>query len=251
MPFLLTKWYLDCVSHAGDALVGYAAQLSSGVLRARYASLLRASPSSAPASLVRLRGATLPELHAGRVTWTAPALDLVGTWSHGAAPLHVELLDEPGALSWSCHLPRAQVELRHRGQRLAGDGYAESLTMRVPPWRLPIDELRWGRAHVGAHTLVWLDWRGPRPLRRVFLDGHERDGDVTDDAVRVPGLTVSLRKAATLRKGDVAKTALARLPALSRLLSRHRLHLVEEKWLSRAAAGHQHGWAIHEVVRWA
>lgn len=180
-----------------------------------------------------------------------PGLELEGRWTRRAhPPLLLELLDEPGALRWSCVLPRASVELKHGGRKLSATGYAECVTLQVPPWKLPIDELRWGRAHVGPHTVVWIDWRGPRKVKRIYVDGEAVEGEVTDDAVVTPRLRLGLERRRTLRAGDVSETVLAHLPAVSGLLSRHKLKLAETKWLSEAKVGRARGWAIHEVVRW-
>lgn len=249
--FALTKWYLDAVDDDGEVRLGYAAELHAGALRQRYASLLSASTVRAPRTHTRLREARLPDEHADGVHWAVRGLEISGRWAPAAAPLApVELLDEPGALTWTCLQPRATVELTHERRRLHGVGYLERVELRVPPWQLPVDELRWGRAHLGPHTLVWIDWRGPRPTTRVFVDGALVDGAVGDDEVRTSRLHVTLVRRATLRSGDVAATAFARAPALRALLAKHKLLLDESKWLSRASGAGHDGWAIHEVVRW-
>lgn len=251
MRFLLTKWYLDCITDGGDARIGYSAQLTAGLLKMRYASVLSASVARAPEVTTRLRGAALPVPHGDHLDWAVKGLRVTGRWtSSGQAPLQLELLDEPGALSWHCLQPRATVELTHGEHTLVASGYAECVTMRVPPWDLPIDELHWGRAHVGPHTVVWIDWRGPRNVQRVFVDGEVADGQVSETAVVTSRLRVDLERRVTLRAGEVSQTVFARLPAVSRLLSRHKLKLTETKWLSAASAEHERGWAIHEVVRW-
>lgn len=249
--FELSKWYLDCVTDEGEVRIGYAAELATGALRLRYASVLSAASARAVRTDTRLRSATLPEQHGELIDWRAPALTLTGRWTRAVPALPpLELLEVPGALRWSCLQPRATVALDHEGMSLRGTGYAERVELRVPPWELPLDELRWGRAHVGPRTLVWLDWRGPRDLRRVFLDGLEVDGEVRDEEVRAAGLRVKLAPLLTLRDGEVAKTAFGRVPALRRLAARHKLSLRESKWLSRASAGEHEGFAVHEVVRW-
>ncbi len=251
MSFSLRKWYLDVVQDDGAACIGYAAELSAGPLRTRYASVLLAAPGSAPRSHTVVREARLPAHHGAVVEWAVGALKVAGCWRARAPALApCELLDEPGALTWHCLQPRAAAEMVCSGVELAGTGYAEHVELTVAPWELPIAELRWGRAHVGERTLVWIDWRGPRTQRHVFLDGARVDGEVTDDAVRTGALSVTLTHDVALRAGDVAHTAFARAPALRSLLARHKLVLDEHKWLSRASDGRHDGWAIHEVVRW-
>lgn len=251
MSFSLSKWYLDVVGAGGEVCLAYAAELTAGPLRQRYASVLLAAPDSPPRSHTVLRDARVPVQHGAVVEWAVAPLKVAGCWRAGAPAIATrELLDEPGALTWHCLQPRADAEVVCSGRELSGTGYVEHLELTVPPWQLPIEELRWGRAHVGEHTLVWIDWRGPRMQRHVFLDGVRVDGEVTDTSVRVSKLTVTLTPAITLRDGDVARTALARAPALRSLLARHKLTLDEHKWLSTASVGRQTGWAIHEVVRW-
>lgn len=260
--FRLTKWYLDAIGDDGVELrIGYAAELEAGALRQRYASLLSRSTARPPRSHTRLRPARLPEQRGDVVEWAVAGLEVAGRWSAAAPAFEpIELLDQPGALTWWCVQPRAHVELTHARRRLRGTGYVERVELRVPPWQLPLDELRWGRAHIssdtlgsdtlGSHTLVWIDWRGPRRQTRVMLDGVAVEGVVADDAVVTPRLRVLLERRATLRDGDVASTAFARVPAVRALLARNKLVLRETKWLSRATAADQSGWAIHEVVRW-
>lgn len=254
MPFELRKWYLDCVTDDGAARIGYAAGLTTGKLRLALASALSASPSRPAQTRTRLTTARLPEEHDGELHWRVPSLGVAGRWAPRAAPLPtVELGDEigaPGALTWTCLQPRAAVEWRESASTLRGVGYAERLQLRVPPWELPIEELHWGRAHVGPHTLVWIDWRGPRCARWLFVDGARVEGSVAIDRVRCGGLALSLSPWVTLRDGDLARTVFSRAPAVRALLSRHKLALHETKWLSRARVGAHEGFAIHEVVRW-
>lgn len=258
MPFALRKWYLDCVTDEGEVRIGYAAGLSAGRQRLTLASALSASPVRTAQTRTRLSTARLPEERDGELRWSVASLGIAGRWRPRSAPLPgvdlgVELGDElgvPGALTWSCLQPRAAAEWSEGSTTLRGTGYAERLELRVPPWELPIKELHWGRAHVGPHTLVWIDWRGPRRGRWTFVDGARVEGSVDVESVRGGGLTLSLAPCATLREGDIARTVFSRAPALRALLSRHKLALHETKWLSRARVGSHEGFAIHEVVRW-
>ena len=61
-----------------------------------------------------------------------------------APPIHRRLFESAdGIVDWTCEMPRARTRIGE----VCGDGYAEVLHMTVPPWKLPIDELRWGRFH--------------------------------------------------------------------------------------------------------
>ena len=62
--------------------------------------------------------------------------------------------------------PAAEVSVSLRGfAPLRGTGYAERILITIPPWRLPIRELRWGRwiGEAASRSVVWIDWRGESP----------------------------------------------------------------------------------------
>jgi hypothetical protein len=132
------------------------------------------------------------------------------------------------------------VSLNIAGRPVTGLGYVEVLTLTLPPWRLPIDELRWGRFCAADGGAVWIEWRGPHPLKLGLLDGAP--------APFMPE-RLGLRDHRVLRSGRIGETALAMIPRLDRLPGRV-LGLSETKWLSRGALAGSEGWAIHEVVRW-
>ncbi len=252
--FRLEKWYLDCVTDGGEAWVGYAAVLGVGKLKVRAASLLRCDAAGAVSQRNRLRGVPLPTVEGSTVRWGVPGLGFDGEWTGRAAGFERELLD-PGEVSWCCVQSASDVAVRIGGERLRGEGYVERLTLTLPPWRLPIDELRWGRAVAFGRSVVWLDWVGPKSMRLVYLDGRPAARPcVSDREVTAEGVRVKLDEQATLRAGSVEKTVFRRVPGVTRLLARHRLALDETKWLSRASMefgpSRSSGWAIHEVVRW-
>src|SRR2546423_3960326 len=75
-------------------------------------------------------------------------------------------------------VPRARSEISFGarsgisfGGRLEGLGYAERLTMTIPPWRLPFEELRGGRFLSDGDALVWINWRGAHTLNLSFPNG--------------------------------------------------------------------------------
>jgi hypothetical protein len=132
-----------------------------------------------------------------------------------------------------------------------GLGYVEELVMTVPPWRLPIDSLRWGRFASARSGLTWIEWRGAHPLRLALLDGKPADlASASEEQVDAGGSSLSLSAAAVLRSGRIARTALSGIPGLARTFPLGILGLEETKWRSRGTLGADQGWAIHEVVRW-
>ena len=225
----MRKWYLDCVTAGGEPAVLYHARIRWGAFALRYASVLGGGTT--------LRSTPEPRVEGDTVVFRAPGLGIDGTW-RALAPAHERLLTD--GVEWRCVQPRAQVSLRLGGRALSGLGYVEVLTLTRVPWRLPIDELRWGRFCAADTGAVWIEWRGAHPLKVALVDGAP--ADFTPERLRLHGDRV-------LRSGRIGETALAMIPRLDRLPGRI-VGLSETKWLSRGALAGSEGWAIHELVRW-
>jgi len=257
--FLLDKWYVDCVSEAGAALVGYWARMRWGLLTLPYAATLHSPADGAPRERYSIRRCDAPRVEAGELRWECERLDLRGRWTPGAPPVLRTLLDTPeGSIRWNCRFPRAgaRVDLAGAGS-VSGLGYAEQLTLSIKPWKLPFDELRWGRFLSAQDAVTWIDWRGLESRQWVFHNGQELSGaSITTESVKLPDDrgTIEMRDTAVLREGRLMSTALRAIPGASLWLPRAVRNMEETKWLSRGAlATPTHassGWVIHEVVRW-
>jgi hypothetical protein len=142
------------------------------------------------------------------------------------------------------------------GAALSGLGYAERLTLSLPPWRLPIDELRWGRwiAADGGRSLVWIDWRGAQPLTAVFVDGVRQEAaTVDDDRVAGADVILVLTDQRTLHRRAL-RDVIGAVGPLTRVFPASWLDVEDCKWMSLgtlhvAGARLETGWAIHEHVR--
>lgn len=258
--FFLEKWYLDVVDDDGDTCIAYAARLSFGALGVDYSSVLVCDAAGDVRARTSLKRLEAPRVEDGAITWAAArrALGFAGTWRPRDAPIVETLLDdEDGRVTWACLAPRADVEVTIDARRVAGLGYAEHLTLTIPPWRLPIRSLRWGRALADRDALVWIDWRGDGHTRSIAWrpGGARIEAFAVDDAgVRAgDGRTiVSFRDARVLRRGAIGSTALSVLGGdlLARFPGRAAM-LEEQKWRARADFdGGDSGWAIHELVQW-
>jgi len=258
MPnFELSKWYMDCVSDAGDVLVAYVAELRWGRIRLPYASVLFGRAGEAPTVLSTVRASPQPELSGDALSWACPALGVAGCWKSLAAPVGATLFESAeGRVEWRCHQPRARVEIAMGERSVSGLGYAEHLRLTIEPWRMPIDELRWGRFVGERHSLVWIDWRGAHAKRVVLFDGSDA-GPCRLDEHGVAGergdVRLTIDEGRVLRSGSIGKTALSNVPGLGRFPLRI-LAVDETKWCApgaiEGAHGRDHGWVIHEVVRW-
>jgi hypothetical protein len=249
---------LDCVADDGDAFIGYSARLSWRALSLNYASVLRCRPGRKAETSTTLQESSAPRADGSAVKWSSPRLKVGGTWAADAPPIKRTLLESSdGKIEWHCLQPRARTEI-HMGEnaRLVGLGYAEQLTMTIPPWRLPFHELRWGRFLSAEDALVWIDWRGAHSLNLSFHNGARVEhASLTDDELAAGEVRLALDCGTVLREGALVETALSTIPGIQRLFPFRILRTHERKWLSRGrlhkpAAEPVAGWAIHEVVRW-
>jgi hypothetical protein len=259
-PFELSKWYADCVTEQGDALILYCAELRWRGPAIHYSSLLLHRAGGATRSRFSLRKQAAPQARDGGIEWRSKAWAMEGCWREPGSGLREILFDSPaGLLEWSCVAPRsdAQLDIPEEG-RFCGWGYVEHVRLSLPPWRLPIWRLRWGRFINAADALVWIDWSGPYNRQVVYYNGKPVSARIIGDRQIVladPVAVLSLDAAVVLREGALGETALAVLPNLDRLFPAPLLRVRERKWLSRAVLrrpGHPDsiGMAIHEVVEW-
>ncbi|MBZ5649232.1 MAG: hypothetical protein LAO18_01975 [Acidobacteriia bacterium] len=256
--FLLTKWYLDCVDESGDAAIVYVANLRWNKLSIRYGSLLTVLDGRAHSSS-SLRKCAFPRLEGDTTTLTLPHLGIMGTWRALRAPVKRTVFDgEDGSADWHCHQPMAQVDLLLQGKtRMTGLGYAECLTLSVLPWKLPLEELHWGRFLSEQDALVWIDWRGPQPWRTLIHNSeeHEIQSLTESEILFAPsGTSLELDRGLVLRSGQLGQTVFAGVSHLAKLLPHNMLSVEECKWRSRGVLqtgnSSASGWAIHEIVKW-
>jgi hypothetical protein len=254
--FYLSKWYLDCVNECGEALIGYWAELGWRHLAVRYASVMLFADGQLDEHH-SLRAGPEPQLAGDLLEWSCDALETSGTWvgetrrSVGRVLYH----HGQGTIEWWCLQPLADARVRRAGRQINGPGYTERITLTLAPWVLPIDELRWGRAHFPGRSVVWIDWTGPEPARLVLVDAEEVRGvQVTDDSVSTPRIVVRLSCRRVLREGPIGGTSVGSVPGVRQTLSKAGLLIDEHKWLSSATLADGdvtlYGSAIHEVVRW-
>lgn len=257
-PFLLTKWYMDCVAEDGDAVILYVADLRWNALTVHYGSLLTVLGGRVGSTSSLRRGAT-PLVRDGTIEVNLPHLDIEGTWRGVRSPIQRTIFDsEHGSVDWHCLQPMSQVDLLLRGTTtLTGRGYAECLTLSVLPWKLPMHELHWGRFLSEPDAVVWVDWRGPHQRRIVFHNGEEREVKSINESEIVfvdPPARLELDRGLVLRQGQLGDTVFPGVSRLAKLLPRSMLSVNEHKWLSRGfmhfPSAESSGYAIHEVVKW-
>jgi hypothetical protein len=241
--FSLRKWYLDLVADDGEVVIAYAARLRWGRLRLRYASVLRSPPCGrAVDDFSFVEPWEPPRIEADAVTWRSESLGISGRWERLSAPIGRRLMAASGgAIEWACCAPSARATVRHGADTVRGIGYVESLLLTIPPWKLPFNELKWGRNASDRHAAVWIEWTGAHDARPTSagLAGLAGNGEVMvqdarDVCRRSPLLHVSERLP----------------PVVNRLNA-----MIEHKHVGRSAVvvgGRpiDTGWCVFEKVSW-
>jgi hypothetical protein len=252
--FSLVKWYLDCVTDSGDAAILYCANLNWRGVHLTYSSVLSVYGDSTEthSSMARFRLSST----SSQILVEFPRLDVSGIWKADAAPVQRTVFENAsGAVEWKCLQPRSLVTLRVGGQELRGFGYAECLSVTLPPWQLPMRQLRWGRFVSEEESLAWVDWQGEYSMSFAMHNGRDCETlEVSDSEVAIPGATLRMEESFSLRAGRLGSTVLPGAPALGKLLPRSLCDIEEQKWRSRGTLEEpgliSRGWVIHEVVHW-
>lgn len=257
MAFSLTKWYLDVVTEDGGVAIAYWGELRWGRLRPRFSGVFVDTGDGTPTPW-RLSGQDVapPVLDADGLVWSAAALDLRIACDRQEPGFARRLLETPhGTIDWRCELPRAAVRIQVKDRILEGIGYAERLELTLLPWRIPADEIRWGRFLAPGASVVWIEWRGESPQRVVCHDGRLVEATLVSEAMVAgrDGWTLALEECRVL-SDDRLGGLLAPLELLHAVV-KPLAAVHQTRWLSRGtlqtvATGPVHGWAIHELVRW-
>ena len=251
--FHLSKWYLDCVTDSGNASIAYVGDLRWGPVHLHYSSLLR-SVGTEVSQENSLRQPSLPVLLDRQVSWNSRHFDFSAVWHARSDEIRETVFaNGEGSVEWHCLMPRAQVRIGND----FGLGYVEHLTMTIPPWKIPIQHLRWGRFCSPSDWAVWIDWQGEYSKRIVYMNGNAVSTPTVDDAQisSADGSRLTMDLSLALRNGPLGTTALSSIPGVSKTFPARLLQVNECKWRSRATLecpgrAPVQGWAIHEIVRW-
>jgi len=262
-PFYLKKWYFDLVSPEGDALyfyfitariAGFAQATASAHLLTGDGQEVRAiekTPFAAADAAGNLRlgrhafgfGRSGVEV---RMEFNNLTLDLtyssrVGPWwpTEGGV-LFSQNGRTPRNLRWHVPVPSSRVEgvitIDAVKKHVTGDGYLDVVETDIPPWRLPLAELQWGRAHFAEQTVVFNQIKTRRGdfIRNLLLAGNTKDPERR-------GRPDSAEQSFSLQADpDDVQTSLGRAGAFGLLLARRKVIeespvVTAERFKSRSA----------------
>ena len=259
--FHLNKWFLDFTGENGEAMIFYAAKLTWHGLTTFYTSWLRYNTASGVRLKSRFRNVQFPEMRNNLISWSDSKFGVSGTWESAAKTIQTRLLDlEEGYLDWKCYQPASKVQLRINDRVLEGKGYAEQLILTVPPWKIPMDELRWGRFGSDGINLVWIELQEKEKLQWLWLNGEKIENCIIeDDHISIPekDLVLKLDRGVVLESEkkifSVVENLIRLIPGFNKIIPLSFLMADEIKWLSKGEFQAQGktiagGMAIHELV---
>ena len=255
--FHLTKWYLDCVSDDGDLFIGYTASFRLGLITLPLAGALRRRKGKLVSTTSVDWRRQRPIRKWESLDWRNRAIGVSGTWSPMAQAIDLLLLrTKDGSVRWTGVQPMSSVSLDPGdGDRMRGIGYAERVEMTLPPWKLGLSCLSWGRFLSPSVQVIWIEWDGKFACRKILLNGSVLDdAECTDCQIRLGKYGVlSLEPGEALRSGVIDETVLVKIPLARKLLPSSVRTIKETKWICRGRLVHTDvpestGWVIHERV---
>ena len=259
--FHLDKWFLDFTGENGEAMIFYASKLTWHGLSASYTSWLRYDKASGVHLKSRFRKVQMPYKKDDLITWGDLKFGVSGTWKSLANMIQARIFDsEEGFLDWKCFQPASKVQLNMGDRVLEGRGYAEQLILTVPPWKIPMDELRWGRFGSFENNIVWIELREKKKHQWLWLNGDKIDNClIEDDCISMPqkDMVLNLDRGIVLEAEkkilSVVEKIIRYIPGFKKVMPLNFLMADEFKWLSKGELQANNkivssGMAIHELV---
>lgn len=259
--FYLDKWFLDLVTNDGDAFIFYTAKMRWHKITIPFKSLISQTIRNGTEHKKRFYNADLPVNEKDQISWSDKAFKIKGEWNAVAKPIYEKIYDSPeGYLQWNCFQPASSVKVRMNGKEITGWGYAEQLILTIEPWKMLMDELRWGRFVSGQNSCVWIQIKGQEQNQWVWLNGKKINRAViSDDGVTIKDESIHLdirenRDTGTVSNiTEVIKKLTRFIPGFNRLMPLNFLMAKENKWIGKGSLYKEgllecEGWVIHERV---
>lgn len=260
--FNLSKWYFDCVNDRGEAVIIYAARLKFNRITVPYNSIIFSTNTKGFLQKSRFRNLSFPEIHENYITFNDIKHGVMGRWESSASELHSRLFDtDTGVLDWHCLQPRSRsIVVIDNGHKIEGFGYAEHLSLTIEPWKLPMNQLRWGRYVSETDYLVWIEIKSNPTKKWIWYNGEPISiCYITDDNIEIPekGVELIFTKKQLIESEkkifNIAKSLLTYLPGITKTITGDFLNADETKWLSFGilklnGVKKSEGWVVHERV---
>jgi hypothetical protein len=256
--FYLKKLYLDSIDEHGNCFVVYWANLKFSFFNIVYSGLIFSDAENLSYEKSSFRKFSKPE-NSDVIIFDNHSLKLQGTWHRQDSPVSILLFTDKNGnkLFWDCHHPKTSTSIVYKGRIYQGLGYAETLTLPIKPWKLPIDQLRWGRFLSHNHTIIWINWKGAYPLNKLIWNGQLIDDAIFKDSYITfdNGKSVlTFHEKSIIREGKLIKL-LSKMPWLRIIFNSKILNTLEIKYKASTSFSRNHtvlekGWSLFEIVTW-
>ena len=259
--FHLDKWFLDFVGEKGEAMIFYSAKLTWHSLTASYTSWLNYDPPSGICLKHRFHNVQFPQMEKNLITWTDKKFGISGIWEPLSEMVQARIFESrEGFLDWKCYQPASKVKLRIADRVFEGLGYAEQLTLAIPPWKVPMDELRWGHFNSDKNNMVWIELKEKEKRQWLWLNSEKIETCIIgDDRLSIPqkDMVLNLDRAVVLESEKKIFSLMGKIiryiPGFNKVVPTGFLMADETKWFSKCKlqmndTGLSIGSAIHEFV---
>jgi hypothetical protein len=258
MKFKLEKLYLDCIDNEGNCFIIYWANLQFYFIKVIYSGLIFSDSDNKTIEKSSLRKIPKPIIN-DLLHCDDPILQINGDWKRIDPPVSLMLYKDPldRELNWNCHHPKTITEIFFENKIYHGLGYAETLSLPVKPWRLPIDELRWGRFLSENFTIIWIHWKGHHPVNKLFCNGKLYDDAIFEEksiTFNENNFVLTFQESSIIRKGKLSNILL-KMKWLKIIFHSRILNTNEVKYKAKSSL-HQNlrpvskGWSLYEIVTW-
>jgi hypothetical protein len=256
--FKLEKLYLDCIDEQGNCFIIYWAKLKFYFIKVIYSGLIFSDNKGVTiekSSLKKMREPLINNL----LLFYSQYLEIRGSWERTADQLPVFSFNDAlkHELAWNCHHPKALTEIQYNDTTFEGFGYAETLTLTIKPWNLPIEELRWGRFLTDLYAITWINWKGDNPLNKIYCNGEEYNDAIFQENSIIFGsgaYVLMFNEITIIRKGRL-RNALSNMPWIKIFFNPRILNTMEIKYKAKSTLVFNSeisasGWSLFEIVTW-
>jgi hypothetical protein len=256
--FKLEKLYLDSIDDSGNCFVIYYAKLEFFFVRITFSELIFSDASGMTIEKKSLKKISKP-LTNDLLLYFNHFMQIRGSWKRTSPPLMpISFKDKLNReLIWNCHHPKAFTEIEHEESKYRGFGYAETISMTIKPWILPMEELRWGRFLSDDFTITWIEWKGDYPLHKIFCNGTEYKDAIFESQGVVFGrgaYSLIFKEITIIRKGKLSKV-FSKMPWLKIIFNKRILNTTEIKYKAKSILNLNSetkatGWSLYELIIW-
>ena len=251
--FNLKKYYFDGIDKQGNALILYYAELKLFGFKIPYSSFIL-SLDETTEEISKLRKSIIG---LNNSSFSNSNLKISGNWDTQSHSISEVLWQENNSkINWNCIVPKAEFEVEINNQMFSGLGYSEILEMNFVPWKMPISTLKWGRFLSENHTIIWIEWIGKQPLKKVFWNGKLiEDVDIRDNEIHFKNQNTKLLFENPISIKDEKLLQIAdSYPFLKIFFKNKFLNSREMKFKSQSTLinpeNSENGFSLYETVLW-